>query len=254
MIVIISPAKRLNFDPSSLHKQSTPLFMRDADYLAGKLRELSSEQLQKLMSVSMNIADLNSDRFKNWNRSTTNKKAKQALLAFRGDVYLGLDADTFAAKDLDFAQKHLRILSGLYGVLKPLDMIQPYRLEMGTRLKNKKGEDLYDFWGERITEAINTELSKMPDSVLINLASKEYFLSVAPEQLKARIITPIFKEKKNGIYKVISFTAKRARGMMVRYIVKNRITTPELLKQFNTENYRYQANLSNKVQWVFTRG
>ena len=167
--------------------------------------------------------------------------------------YSGLGADTFEPKDFDFAQKHLRILSGLYGVLKPLDMIQPYRLEMGTRLKNKQGDDLYDFWGRRITEAIIAELKKMSEAVLINLASNEYFHSIVPDGLNARIITPIFKEKKNGVYKVISFTAKRARGMMTRYIIKNRIKTPELLKQFSEGNYCYRTKLSNETQWVFTR-
>ena len=254
MIVIISPAKRLNFDASTLRKRSTPLFLEDADSLVAQLRKLSAGDLQKLMSVSSKIADLNADRLKIWDRSTTTKKAKQALLAFCGDVYLGLDATAFAPEDFDFAQKHLRILSGLYGVLKPLDMIQPYRLEMGTRFKNKQGKDLYDFWGDRITSAINAELKKMCGSTLINLASNEYFRSIAADRLNAQIITPVFKEKKNGSYKVISFTAKRARGMMARHIIKNRIETPELLKQFCAGDYRYRAKLSTATQWVFTRG
>ena len=254
MIVIISPAKRLNFDASMVRKQSTPLFLKDAKQLVTQLQKLSSDDLQNLMSVSTKIADLNTSRFKSWDQSTTSDKAKQALLAFSGDVYLGLDADTFDTKDLDFAQKHLRILSGLYGVLKPLDMIQAYRLEMGTRFANKRGKDLYDFWGDRITQAINKELNKMNNAALINLASMEYFSSIIPAQVNAPIITPIFKEKKNGTYKVISFTAKRARGMMARYIIKNRIKKPELLKQFGEENYQYQAKLSDATQWVFTRG
>ncbi|MXX98761.1 MAG: peroxide stress protein YaaA [Gammaproteobacteria bacterium] len=254
MIVIISPAKRLDFNDSAIRKQSTPLFLKDASRLVAQLRELSAEQLQELMSVSPKIADLNAGRFKAWNRSTTDKKAKQALLAFCGDVYLGLDAGTFEAKDFDFAQKHLRILSGLYGVLKPLDMIQAYRLEMGTRLKNKQGDNLYDFWGSRISEALAAELAEMSRSVLINLASNEYFRSITTDCLDAQIITPVFKEKKNGVYKVISFTAKRARGMMARYIIKNRIKKPELLKQFCDGDYRYQAKLSTEAQWVFGRG
>ena len=253
MIVIISPAKRLDFDAGTIGKRSVPIFLEDANHLATQLRKLSSEELQKLMSVSAKIADLNTDRFKVWDRSTTTKKAKQALLAFNGDVYSGLDATTFDAQDFDFAQKHLHILSGLYGVLKPLDMIQPYRLEMGTRLKNKQGEDLYDFWGSRITEAIDAELKKMDEAVLVNLASNEYFRSIILDHLGAGIITPIFKEKKNGAYKVISFVAKRARGMMTRYIIKNRIKTPELLKQFCEGGYRYSSELSQETQWVFTR-
>ena len=253
MIVIISPAKRLDFDSSTIRKQSVPLFLDDANHLVTRFRKLSTEQLQELMSVSTKIADLNTDRFKTWDDSTTTPQAKQALLAFNGDVYSGLDANSFETKDFDFAQKHLRILSGLYGVLKPLDMIQPYRLEMGTRLKNKQGKDLYDFWGSRITEAINAELKTMRNAVLINLASNEYFHSIVPDHLNAKVITPIFKEKKNGTYKVISFTAKRSRGMMARYIIKNRIKTPELLKQFREGDYRYQTKLSNETQWVFTR-
>ena len=253
MIVIISPAKRLDFDSSTIRKQSIPLFLDDANHLVARLRKLSIEQLQELMSVSAKIADLNTDRFKTWDNSTAAPKAKQALLAFNGDVYSGLDADSFETKDFDFAQKHLRILSGLYGILKPLDMIQPYRLEMGTRLKNKQGKDLYDFWGSRITEAINAELKTMRNAVLINLASNEYFHSIVPDHLNAKVITPIFKEKKNGTYKVISFTAKRSRGMMARHIIKNRIKTPESLKQFCEGDYRYQTKLSNETQWVFTR-
>ena len=254
MIIIVSPAKRLNFDASTVRQRSTPLFLKDANRLVTQLRKLSAVEMQKLMSVSDKIADLNVGRFKLWDQSTTADKAKQALLAFCGDVYLGLDATTFAAEDFKFAQKHLRILSGLYGVLKPLDMIQPYRLEMGTRLKNKQGDHLYDFWGDRITEAINAELKKMPHAVLINLASAEYFHSIIPNKLAATIITPIFKEKKNGVYKVISFTAKRARGMMARHIIKNRITNPKSLKQFSQENYRYSDKLSTDTQWVYTRG
>ena len=254
MIVIVSPAKRLNFDTSRLSKRSTPLFLKDANLLVSQLRKLSSTKLQKLMSVSAKIADLNVDRFQLWDQSTTSEKAKQALLAFCGDVYLSLDATTFSTKDFDFAQKHLRILSGLYGVLKPLDMIQPYRLEMGTRLKNKHGEHLYDFWGSRITDVINAELEKMPRAVLVNLASDEYFRSIVVDKLSATIITPVFKEKKNRTYKVISFTAKRARGMMARHIIKNRITSPELLKQFCEKDYRYRDALSTTSQWVFTRG
>ena len=253
MITVISPAKRLDFDNGMIRKQSVPLFLEDANYLVERLRKLSTNQLQKLMSVSTKIADLNTSRFKTWDNSTTTPKAKQALLAFNGDVYSGLDATSFETKDFDFAQQHLRILSGLYGVLKPLDMIQPYRLEMGTRLKNKQGDDLYDFWGVRITEAINAELEQMRNAVLINLASNEYFHSVVADHLNAQIITPVFKEKKNGTYKVISFTAKRARGMMARYIIKNRIKTPELLKQFRDGDYRYQTKLSGETQWVFTR-
>ena len=253
MITVISPAKRLDFDNGITRKQSVPLFLEDANYLVERLRKLSTDQLQKLMSVSTKIADLNTNRFKTWDSSTATPKAKQALLAFNGDVYSGLDAASFETKDFDFAQKHLRILSGLYGVLKPLDMIQPYRLEMGTRLKNKQGDDLYDFWGVRITDAINAELERMRNAVLINLASNEYFHSVVANHLNAQIIMPVFKEKKNGTYKVISFTAKRARGMMARYIIKNRIKTPELLKRFRDGDYRYQTKLSDETRWVFTR-
>jgi len=253
MIVIISPAKRLDFERRASHRQSTPQFHKDANHLVAQLQKLSAEDLQQLMTISEKIADLNVSRFASWQRHADSKRAKQALFAFRGDVYLGLDADTLSTADLDFAQHHLRILSGLYGVLKPLDAIQAHRLEMGTPLKNKHGDKLYDFWGTRITQSLNDELAAMSDSVLINLASNEYFAAIVPAQLNAPIITPLFKERRNGSYKVISFNAKRARGMMARAIIQERITDPELLKQLSCGDYRYRASMSNETQWIFAR-
>ena len=253
MIVVISPAKRLDFSSVALAKQSAPLFAQDAAKLVTQLKKKSAKDLQELMSVSAKIAELNVARFKQWSKTPKAGMSKQALLAFRGDVYLGIDADTLDATDINFAQKHLRILSGLYGVLRPLDVIQAYRLEMGTPLVNPRGKNLYDFWGERITEALNQEFKNSQHADLVHLASNEYFRSIIPEQLSARVITPVFKEKKNGQYKVISFVAKRARGMMTRYIIKNRITEVARLKQFRDEGYRYRAELSDAARWVFTR-
>lgn len=253
MIVVISPAKRLDFSPTTLRKQSTPLFVNDAAKLATQLKKKSAKDLQSLMSVSAKIAELNVERFKRWTKTPNTNDAKQALLAFRGDVYLGIDADTLDTADMTFAQKHLRILSGLYGVLRPLDAIQAYRLEMGILLGNERGKNLYDFWGERITNTLNKELKNTKHATLVNLASNEYFHSVVPTKLSADVITPVFKEKKNGQYKVISFVAKRARGMMTRYIIKNRITDVALLKKFKAGGYSYRAGLSDQSHWVFTR-
>ncbi|PVV16103.1 MAG: hypothetical protein B6D82_01840 [gamma proteobacterium symbiont of Ctena orbiculata] len=180
--------------------------------------------------------------------------AKQAALAMKGDVYSGLDAETLNKKGFEFAQQHLRILSGLYGVLRPLDLMQPYRLEMGTKLPNDKGKDLYAFWGEQITRAINRDLKAQGDDVLINLASNEYFKSIKPRLIEGRIITPQFKERKNGSYRMIGVFAKRARGLMSRFIIDNRLRHPEEIQQFNSDGYRYNKRLSRENQWVFTRG
>jgi cytoplasmic iron level regulating protein YaaA (DUF328/UPF0246 family) len=196
---------------------------------------------------------LNSNRYYAWNRPFTPKNSKQAILAFKGDVYTGLDAETMTTAELDFAQDHLRILSGLYGVLHPLDLMQPYRLEMGTQFKNPRGKNLYEFWGDKITQALNLDLKKQKDSILINLASNEYFQSIHTKNLEARIITPVFKDEKNGIYKIISFYAKKARGMMSRYIIRNKLTNPEAIKKFDAAGYQFDAKSSNHDEWVFTR-
>lgn len=252
MLIVISPAKTLDFDtPPPTLQHSQPDFLKDSQQLVEQLRELSPPQLAELMGISHKLADLNFGRYLDWKRPFTKKNAKQALLAFKGDVYTGLQAEDLSLEDLGWAQQHLRILSGLYGVLRPLDLMQPYRLEMGTALGNGRGKDLYAFWGERVTKALNKALQGQP--VLINLASNEYFKAVRPEALDAEIITPVFKDWKSGKYKIISFFAKKARGMMTRYIIQNRIEDPEAIKGFDMAGYQYNSAMSEGNQWVFVR-
>jgi hypothetical protein len=205
------------------------------------------------MKLSMNLAELNFERYHDWRKDFDATNAKQCVLAFKGDVYAGLDAASFSEADRQFAQSHLRILSGLYGLLRPLDLMMPYRLEMGTRLPSSRGKNLYEFWGQRITDALNAQLSELGDEVLINLASNEYFKSVKQKLLKARIITPQFKEQKGDQYKMIGIYAKRARGLLSRFIIQNRLQDPEQIKDFSAEGYRYNAAHSQAEQWVFTR-
>ncbi|MCU7807516.1 MAG: peroxide stress protein YaaA, partial [Candidatus Thiodiazotropha sp. (ex Semelilucina semeliformis)] len=204
--------------------------------------------------LSMKLSALNFDRYHDWRMPFTTKNAKQAALAMKGDVYTGLDAESLKVDDLKFAQQHLRILSGLYGVLRPLDLMQPYRLEMGTKLPNEQGKDLYAFWGETITQAINKALKAQGDDILVNLASNEYYKSIKPKLVKGRIITPQFKEKKNGTYRMIGVFAKKARGLMSRYIIENRLEDPEQIKGFKTDGYRFSKQQSKDDQWVFIRG
>lgn len=254
MLIVISPAKTLDYEtPPITGKSTKPLFLDDSAVLVDQLRDMEPGRIARLMHISPKLATLNSNRYHEWHVPFTKSNAKQAVLAFRGDVYAGLDAYSLDADDLDFAQKHLRILSGLYGVLRPLDLMQAYRLEMGTELKNKRGRDLYEFWGGKITDVIQKDLKKQKDDVLINLASNEYFKSVHVNDLKARIITPAFREKRNGQYKFISFSAKKARGLMSRYIIRNKLTGPEDIKGFNLEGYRFSKKLSEGDNWVFTR-
>jgi cytoplasmic iron level regulating protein YaaA (DUF328/UPF0246 family) len=254
MLIVISPAKTLDFTtPSPLKKFTQPQFLDDSQRLIDRLREFDPAQIGALMSISPTLGELNHRRFMNWSLPFAPTNAKQALLAFRGDVYTGLDADSFDARDVTFAQKHLRILSGLYGVLKPLDLIQPYRLEMGTALANARGKNLYAFWGERITAALNDDLRALRKPALINLASEEYFKAVHPNSLAAPAITPIFKERKGDSYKIVSFFAKKARGMMSAYIIKNALTKTNDLKDFAEAGYRFNRQQSDATRWVFTR-
>ena len=254
MLIVISPAKTLDFEtPPKVPTFTMPDFLDDSAELIDELREFEPYQLSDLMGISSKLADLNSNRYHSWSLPFNADNAKQSVLAFKGDVYNGLDADNLSADDLQFAQAHLRILSGLYGVLKPLDLMQPYRLEMGTKLKNRRGKDLYDFWDDRINRTLNAEMTGQDNPVLVNLASNEYFKSVKPEKLNARIITPTFKEERNGDYKFISFAAKKARGLMSRYIVRKRLSDPEDIKGFDLEGYRYNAELSEVDRPVFTR-
>lgn len=253
MLTVISPAKTLDFETAShIDKHTEPRFLEQSQQLINQLKKLSSQEIANLMKISDKLAGLNMARFQQWQTPFTEENAKQAILAFKGDVYTGLDAETLDEKGLEFAQQHLRILSGLYGVLRPLDLMQPYRLEMGTPFQNDAGRDLYSFWGDQIQTALEAE-SALSDGVLINLASNEYFKAVNAKKLKATIITPVFKDWKNGQYKMISFYAKKARGLMSRYIIDQQINSPEKLKQFDSEGYRYSEEMSQKNDWVFIR-
>lgn len=254
MIIVISPAKTLDFETPAITQEHTqPDFLDDSAQLITELRKLEPDQIGQLMSISSKLALLNSNRYYAWKCPFNTDNAKQAVLAFKGDVYTGLDADTMSAAELAFSQSHLRILSGLYGVLRPLDLIQPYRLEMGTQFKNSRGNNLYEFWGEKITQALNQDLEKQATDILINLASNEYFQSIQTHKLNARIITPVFKDEKNGVYKIISFFAKKARGLMSRYIIQNRLSNPEDIKHFDVAGYQFSEEASDKDEWIFTR-
>ena len=254
MLITLSPAKTLDFDKQTLtRKHSTPIFLDDSSELVESLRSYSPKRLATLMGMSDKLAALNHERFSSWSTPFTTANAKQAVLTFHGLAYEGLDANSYSAADFTTAQKSLRILSGLYGILRPLDLIQPYRLEMGTKLKNTRGKDLYEFWGIRITEVMNRDLAKSKDPVLVNLASVEYFKSIQPGMLQGRIVTPTFKEQKNGTFKQVTFFAKKARGLMTSFIIQNQLEDVEEIKTFNLEGYRFNMALSDGDDWVFTR-
>ena len=254
MLIIISPSKTLDFKTrSSAGKSTKPRLLKRSAELVEQLRDMTASRLAKLMHIKPGLAQLNADRYQAWKMPFTLANSKQAIHAFKGDVYAGLDADSMNAADLEFAQQHLRILSGLYGVLRPLDLMQPYRLEMGTVLKNPRGKDLYDFWGDQITDIINKDLKVPRQDTLINLASTEYFNAVNPDRIKARIITPGFREKKDGKYRFFSFYGKKARGLLAGYIIRHRIQDPDDIKQFDLEGYRYNKKLSSDLEWIFTR-
>ncbi len=254
MITILSPAKTLDFDTEvSISDESAPLFQKEANELVKLLRDYEVDDLSKLMKVSYEIAQLNRERFANWNINGKNENSKQALLAFKGEVYRGLEAHSLNYDDLQYAQNHVRVLSGLYGVLRPLDRIQPYRLEMGTKLNNVHGNNLYEFWGNKITKQLNTDLQNQKEKVLVNLSSNEYFKSLNKKEFEGSIITPVFKEKKGNAYKVIAVYAKKARGMMTRFILENRIESPEELKAFDEGGYVFDSAMSTKKEWIFIR-
>lgn len=257
MLIVLSPAKSLDYEtPPRLKTHTLPRFIDRSATLIERLRKLAPQDVGALMDISDKLAVLNVTRYGDWSPEFTAANSKQAVLAFNGDVYDGLDAKTLSADDLGFAQKHIRILSGLYGVLRPLDWMQPYRLEMGTRLDNVAGKDLYAFWGDDVTQMINADMAALKQEgapVLVNLASEEYFKVVRPKVLQARIVTPVFEDWKGGRYKIISFHAKRARGLMARFIVENRITEPKALKAFATEGYAFDAAASNDSTYVYRR-
>ena len=254
MITVISPAKTLDFTtPPTTKTFSQPKFIKQAEKLVGLCKQMSPNDLSQLMGISTNLGLLNAERFRAWHLPFTPQNAKQALMAFNGDVYASLDVSTLTDDNLSYAQDHLRILSGLYGILRPLDLIQPYRLEMSTRLKNPKGNDLYQYWGQSISENLNTTLQSNNEYLLLNLASEEYFKSINLNVLDATIVTPVFKDKKNGEYKVISFFSKRARGLMANYLIKEQIQDVEGLNSFNDAGYKYAEEESNPLNPVFLR-
>ncbi|MBM81086.1 MAG: peroxide stress protein YaaA [Planctomycetaceae bacterium] len=254
MLIVISPAKTLNFEPQTLTNDfSQPQFLRDSRALIKCLREFSPDGLSKLMKISEKLAVENHERNQKWKTPFNAENAKQAVLAFRGDVYLGLNADEFGARDFKFAQGHLRILSGLYGLLRPLDLIQAYRLEMGTRLENDRGNNLYEFWGEKITKALNADLKESKANTLVNLASDEYYKSINEAKVKARVVTPGFKELRNGKYQFVSFNAKKARGLLSAYIIQNRLKKADDIKNFDVDGYEFNEELSTDDKWMFTR-
>ena len=254
MLIVISPAKTLDFESpvtSSIHTQA--IFESQASELIDELRKLNVDDIISLMGVSPKLAQLNFDRFHEWHLPFTSENAKQALLAFKGEVFTGIDAASFSESNFETAQKQLRILSGLYGMLRPMDLIQAYRLEMGKKLATNKGNNLYEFWDQQITNAVNESLEEYGHKHLINLASNEYFKSIKKKNIAAEIITPVFKDLKNGQYKTISFFAKKARGLMTRFIIQNELNNPEDLKAFDSEGYLYNPNLSKANEFVFTR-
>ncbi|WP_242388885.1 peroxide stress protein YaaA [Kosakonia cowanii] len=254
MLILISPAKTLDYQsPLATERYTQPALLEHSQQLIKTARTLSAPQIKKLMGISDKLADLNATRFHDWRPDFTPENARQALLAFKGDVYTGLQAETFSDADFDFAQRHLRMLSGLYGVLRPLDLMQPYRLEMGIRFENERGKDLYQFWGDIITDTLNEALTEQGDEIVVNLASDEYFRAVKPKKLNARIIKPVFLDEKNGTFKVISFYAKKARGLMSRYIIEQRLTKPEQLTGFNREGYFFDEAASTPDELVFKR-
>jgi len=265
MLILISPAKTLDFDsPVAVRKYTQPQFIPQSEALIEKLRDYSPRRLSNLMNLSDKLANLNAERYQQWDVPFSLPSARQALYAFRGGVYLGLEADTLGLRDVNFAQKHLRILSGLHGVLRPLDLIRPHRLEMGTSLKNTKGKDLYAYWKATITDALNTDLPASR-SLVVNLASQEYFKAVDVDRLDGQLVTPVFKDRKvpdknatkggrkNAEYRMIGFFAKRARGRMARYLIDERIKSVAGIKKFDADGYRFNAALSVGNELVFTR-
>jgi len=254
MLIVVSPAKTLDYDsPVQTEDFSKPSHLKQSQLLINRLRDFSALDLAELQHVSSKIAELNFERNHEWKTPFNKNNARQAVFAFKGDVYTGLDAYSLNDKNIRFAQDHLRILSGLYGLLRPLDLMRPYRLEMGTKLNTSEGKNLYEFWGLQITDAINKQLKAIKSDTLINLASNEYFKAVKVKNIKGQVITPVFKDYKNGEYKMIGFYAKKARGLMSRYMIDHEITEAEQLKGFDSEGYQFKPAMSDEKTWVFTR-
>ncbi len=254
MLMVISPAKTLDYEtPAAIAGHTRPQFMDQAARLIEVMREFTPAQLGELMKISDKLAGLNVARFAEWQPECTLDNAKPALLAFKGDVYTGLDADSLDAEQLEYAQTHLRMLSGLYGLLRPLDLMQPYRLEMGTKVTNSGGKDLYEFWGNLLTETLNDYMEQQGMGTLLNLASNEYFKAIKPRLLKGNLVNVDFKDQKGDQYKIISFYAKKARGLMVRYVIENRIRSVTDLQGFDSEGYYFSAEQSTPNHLVFLR-
>ena len=253
MLVIISPAKKLNWDPVSLTNLTNPSFQKEAVELVDIAKNLSPKKLSDLMKISENLAKLNFDRFNSFESKSTNKNAKPAALAFAGDTYAGLEARTLDLESMEYAQTHLRILSGLYGLLRPLDQIQPYRLEMGSKLRTEKGNSLYEFWGDILSKELNDHASKINSQILVNCASNEYFNAIDKRALLLDVVTPVFLENKDGKSKIISFFAKKARGAMARFIIEHKVTTIDGLKDFDSGGYKFNKNDSTKDRIIFER-
>ncbi len=255
MIVLMNSSKTLDFqNRANITKHTVPEFNDDAQILVKTLRKLSKSEFSKVMKVSQKLADLNIERYAKWRSDLKSSDAKQALVAFRGDIYSGMDVDNYKAKDFNFAQKHVRILSGLYGILRPLDLMQPYRLEMATKLNTSRGKNMYQFWGNKINNSLKKMLKQEKSGMLVNLCSLEYFKSTQPKDLNARIISPVFKENKNGAYRFVTIYAKKARGMMCNYIIRNQLKRVDELKSFNVEGYKFNPTISSENELAFTRG
>ena len=254
MITVISPAKKLSNECYAYEADhSQPSYLNRSTELVNQLKSYEPSHLQSLMGISEKLSVLNWERFQSWEPSFNSDNSRQAFFTFRGDTYSGLDADTLSSQDLSFSQNHTRILSGLYGVLKPLDLIMPYRLEMGTKIENSAGKNLYEFWGDALASDLEKDLAGHESKYLVNCASVEYFKSIDKDALKGKVITPVFKEVKNGKARIVSFFAKRARGMMARYIIQNQINNPNEIKQFDLGGYEYSDELSNTMEPVFIR-
>lgn len=255
MITLLSPAKTLDYETTDKieDRLTEPQFATQTNQLIRILKKKNVAEIQDLMHISDTLAVLNRDRYKSFSKTYTHENSKSAIMAFKGDVYTGLDAETLTTDELLYANHHVRILSGLYGLLRPFDRMQPYRLEMGTRLENKKGTNLYHFWGDQITKAVNRDLKNLESKTVVNLASNEYYKSIDKKKLKAEIIEIDFREDKDGTYKFVSFFAKKARGSMARYIVQNRIVDSGDLRGFDYDGYRYEESASSEGHLLFVR-
>jgi hypothetical protein len=253
MLAVISPSKTLNFGVTVPPTHTTPRLLSQSEKLIETLQALPKEEISQLMKLSHKLTELNYERYQQFHTPFTPDNAKQAICVFKGNVYDGINVDSYLAKDFESAQQNIRILSGLYGLLRPLDLIQPYRLEMGTRLTNTRGKNLYEFWDKQITTVLNSDLAATNSDILVNLASNEYWKAVRPKDLNARVITISFKEHKDGAYKMLMVYVKKARGLMASYIAKNNLKKAEDIKSFDCEGYHFNPSLSSKDEWVFTR-